>query len=264
MSSLQSDTVKNISVIIPARNEEDNLPKIIPMILKSYYKYILEVIIVDDNSTDGTYIQARKLKKGSRKIKIIRRQKQPGVGSSIKEGIKNLSPKSEYVLFMDCDFTANIKDIAKFIKGIDGMDGVAGSRFIAKNSLKNYPPVKHIANRSFHFLSKHLLNIPHSDLTNNFKLYRKYWVDRLYPLLRSRNFAVNAELGYYPVLLGAKIGQAAVSWKERNGKMGLSKFKIFRVGPSYLKVFLRLLRMKYLSKNSRFYYRRSSNLSAPD
>ncbi|MCL5797830.1 MAG: glycosyltransferase [Patescibacteria group bacterium] len=236
--------LKNLSIIIPARNEENNLARIIPLIVKKYHQHILEIIVVDDNSTDGTYLSAWELKKQYKKIKIVRRIRNPGVGLAIKEGIKNLSPKSEYVLFMDCDFLANVPDIANFIKKIDGFDGVTGSRFMTRGSLKNYPFIKLIANRSFHFLSQLIIGIPHSDLTNNFKLYRKNLVDKLYPILRSPNFAINAELGYYPVIAGASIGQIPVSWKERTRLMGLSKFKIFRVGPSYFLVFLRLIGMR--------------------
>lgn len=235
----------NLSIIIPAKNEEDNLPRIIPALFNRYGKNILELIVVNDNSTDNSKNLLTSLMKRYPKLKAVNRNTQPGVGYAIRIGIKNLFPKSKYVLFMDCDFLVNIPDIARMIDKIKDYDGIVGSRFIRKNGLHNYPKTKLIVNRLYHLLAKLLLGVRQEDLTNNFKLYKKELIDRLYPMLSSKDFAVNAELGFYPVLLGYKIGQVPVIWQERTKHMGLSKFKILRVGPSYLKVFLKMLLIKY-------------------
>lgn len=234
-----------LSIIIPAKNEETNLPQIIPALFRRYGENILEIIVVNNHSTDRSKVILVSLKKRYPKLKVINRHSQPGVGLAIKEGIQNISPESRYVLFIDCDFLANVPDIAKMLEKIKDYDVIVGSRFIRKNSLTNYPKTKLIVNRLYHFLAKILLGVKQEDLTNNFKLYKKKLVDRLYPMLSSKDFAVNAELGFYPVLLGYKIGQVPVIWQERSIHMGLSKFKILRVGPSYFKVFLKLIFMKY-------------------
>lgn len=235
--------IKYLSIIIPARNEQYNLTKIIPVLFTMYDKNIIEIIVVNDNSTDNTRKVLYLLKKIYSRLKIINRYDNPGVGNALKTAINKLSPKSKFALFMDCDFLINIADIAKFMKVIPDFDGVIGSRFISKNSLQNYPGTKLIANRLYHVLAKLLFQIPQSDLTNNFKLYKRELVDILHPYLTSCDFAINAEIGYYPVLWGARIGQVAVKWQEREGQMGLSKFKILRVGPSYLRVLIRLILM---------------------
>ena len=237
----------DISVIIPARNEEKNLKKIIPAIFTRYKQYLTAVIIVDDNSTDKTYHVAATLQKKYPKIKVYRRAHPSGVGLAIRDGITQLSPKTKYVLFMDCDFLSNVPDIAKMIGKIKDAEGVVGSRFIEKDSLTNYPFPKLIANRLYHLLAQLLLGIKQSDLTNNFKLYRHELVDKITPFLTSTDFAINAEIGYYPIIMGAKIAEVPVHWQERNKNMGLSKFKILRVGPSYLLVLFRLVRMKFFN-----------------
>jgi dolichol-phosphate mannosyltransferase len=238
--------ISDISVIIPARNEEANLQILVPSIIAEYNKYIHEVIIIDDCSTDKTYSVSTSLKKKYHKIKIIKRTINPGVGNALKEGIKNLSPLSKYVLMMDCDFIANLNDIKKFIKHADNYDGVIGSRFIQKDSLNNYPLPKLIANRSYYLLTKILFGVRNTDLTNNFKLFSKDLIDQIYPLLSSNDFAINAETGYFPLILGKKIKEVPVRWKERTSQMGLSKFKILKVGPSYFRVLLKLIHMKFL------------------
>ncbi|OGG05894.1 hypothetical protein A3D05_03150 [Candidatus Gottesmanbacteria bacterium RIFCSPHIGHO2_02_FULL_40_24] len=238
--------VKNLSVLIPARNEEPNIKILLPQLLKKYSDFIGEIILINDCSTDGTKRVLRQLKKGNPKIKTVHRRAHPGVGNALKDGIKKLNPNSEYVLFMDCDFLANIGDIGKMVRRIKNYDGIIGSRFIRKNSLVSYPYMKKLVNRSYHYLARFFLKIPNSDLTNNFKLYRTSLVKKVFPLLSSSDFAVNAELGFFPVLMHNRIGEIPVSWQERTEQMGLSKFKILKVGPSYLRVFVRLLRFKYL------------------
>lgn len=246
--------VKNLSIIIPARNEEENIKNIIPAIYQNYGNRILEILLIDDNSTDSTSRVADQMAKKFPSLKVIRRSSKPGVGLSLREGIRNLSPKSAFVLFMDCDFLANVPDIVRMLTVIEGFDGIAGSRFLTGTSLVNYSFIKKIANRSYHLLAKLLFNLPHQDLTNNFKLYRKKLVDKIFPFLTSKDFAINAEIGFYPVLFGARIKEIPVSWSERTIHMGLSKFKIFKVGPSYGKVMLRLIRMKYFTGPNNEYY----------
>lgn len=236
--------IANLSIIIPARNEANNLSKLIFQILQKYDAYLLEIIIVNDCSNDDSEKIINKLQKKSSKIRTVRRKDHPGVGLAIREGIKKLSSKSEHVLFMDCDFLINIPDIDKLIQKASLFDGVVGTRFLEKNSLENYPFLKLLANRSYHFIAKTLLGTNHTDLTNNFKLYNRKLVEKISPLLSRCDFAINAELGYYPVLLGAKVGEVSVRWQERKKNMGISKFKIFRVGPSYCLVLLKLIKMK--------------------
>src|SRR3990167_4469126 len=170
------------SVILPARNEAANLGKLISSLISKYKGLINEIIIVEDCSTDKTLEIALLLQTRYPKyIKIIKRKSPPGVGLALRDGMKNISHKSHYVLFMDSDFLINIPDIAKMIAKIPQYDGVVGSRFMSANSLLNYPKLKFIANRSYHFLTRLFLGIKHTDLTNNFKLYQTELVHKIYP-----------------------------------------------------------------------------------
>lgn len=241
--------IKNISIILPARNEALNLKLIIPALLRSYDQNILEIIVVDDCSNDNTNTVVNHLQKRYTKLHIYHRQQKPGLGLAVKYGIDKISRKATHVLFMDSDFLINISDIAKFIGNFDGLDGIVGSRFINKESLEHYPMYKYIANRTYQWLAKIFLGVKHSDLTNNLKLYKKSLVMKIYPYLTAPDFAFNAQLGFYPVLMGAKIGQVPVRWRERTKYMGRSKFKILKVGPSYAKVLLQLLSFRMKNHN---------------
>ena len=236
-----------ISVVLPAHNEEKNISLIVPNLINSYPKDINEIIIVNDNSTDKTEeVSLKLIKKYGNKIKLINREKPNGVGYTIRDGVNSVAKSSNWVLSMDSDFLDNIGDIQRFIdKTKKGCDGVIGSRFLRKQSLINYPLLKMISNRMYHFLLHSILGIRQRDITNNFKLYKKEIFETI--KLKSANFAVNAETGLLPIIHGYKIAEVPVIWKERD--FGKSKFVVFKLAPSYLKVFFRVFKKKSLNKS---------------
>lgn len=233
----------NLSIIIPAHNEEKNVKKICNAFLTIYPKEILEIIIVDDGSTDKTGVIADRLAKRNKKIKVIHRLSPSGVGLAIRQGIKSVNSKASHVLTIDADFIENVPDIKLFLERIDQFDGLVGSRYLLPKSLIRYPILKKIANRSFHLLCRLVLGITQRDLTNNFKLYKKEIYDRI--PLTSSNFSINAETGIYPLIYGYKIGEIPVKWIGRTSSMGLSKFKLFEVGPYYFRVLLMAILLRY-------------------
>ncbi len=229
-----------ISIVIPAHNEENNLKKIVPALFDELNKQIYEIIIVNDASSDKTKDVAEKLKKKYRKLKIINRVPPCGVGRALRDGYKAVGD-SDWVLSMDCDFLENIKEIKRLIaKAEEGYDGVIGSRYIRQGRLVNYPPVKKISNRIYHFFVRGMLGIRQKDLTNNFKLYKKEIFRRID--WKSDNFAINAETGILPILYGYRIAEAPVSWVQRY--FDKSDFKVFRLAPSYLRVAFRAIGMR--------------------
>jgi dolichol-phosphate mannosyltransferase len=231
---------KNLSVILIAHNEEQNIGTMIEGLFKNYNKEILELIVVDDCSTDRTAFIAQSWSERTSKVKIVKRTLPCGVGRALKAGFSSINPKADYVLSMDCDFTENIKDVALLIREIEekGLDGVIGSRFIKGGKLFNYPFSKKIMNRLFHFIVKRLFGIKQNDLTNNFKLYKRYIFQNL--PWESNGFALNAETGILPVILGYRIGEVPISWFARNSTMGKSKFRLYKAGWSYVWVIIHI------------------------
>ncbi len=231
-----------LSIVIPCHNEEANINKLVKAFLASYDNKILEIIVVNDGSTDKTGNIANDLRKKIRKIKVIHRIPPHGVGLAIREGLKNVSPSASHVLTLDADFIKNVPDIKHFFDSISNYDGLVGSRYLHSGDLIRYPFAKKFANRSFHFLCRILLGITQKDLTNNFKFYKKEIFDSI--PLTSSNFSINAETGIYPIIYGYKIGEIPVKWIGRTKSMGSSKFKLFSVGPYYLRVLLLSLLIK--------------------
>lgn len=240
-----------ISVVIPARNEEANVEHMVKLLMKNLKQDLYELIVVNDCSTDKTGKILNLLAKNNRKLKPVHRTKNPGVGNALKRGLETVPSDTEYVLMLDCDFVENIQDIKKMISSVGQADGFLGSRYIKEGILVNYPIIKKIANRSFHFLARTFLGISSIDVTNNFKLYKYEIIRSVLPFLKSSGFSINAETGLYPLLLGYKLKEIPVRWIGRTAVMGTSNFKVFKAGPGYIRVLKDVLKFKYLNEHNR-------------
>jgi glycosyltransferase involved in cell wall biosynthesis len=159
------------------------------------------------------------------------------VGRAIADGYRVATGR--YVLSMDCDFQHLLPEIRDlFDAAADGYDVVVGSRFSRHSVLLNYPFQKVIANRGFHTIAQLVLRRRFRDLTNNLKLMRREVVERL--ILEEPGFAVNAETGLQPLVMGYRVAEVPISWINRAPDMGSSSFRLMRVGGGYWRVLRRL------------------------
>ena len=227
---------EDLSIVTIAHNEEGVIGKVIDELLANYREKILELIIVDDVSTDKTAAIVQSRSRREPKVKLITRQPPCGVGRAIKTGFKNVSPKASYVLTMDSDFVENMDDIGRMIARMErgDCDGVIGSRFIEGSRMTGYPLTKKMMNRAFHLVVRLLFGIKQKDLSNNFKIYKREIIEKM--PWHSDDFAINAETGILPILSGYKVCEVPASWIGREEGQGKSKFKLFKVGMGYIKV----------------------------
>jgi SAM-dependent methyltransferase len=237
-SLFEHEQLRNtVSVVIPCHNEEMNIEPLITKLMELFGEYIHEIIPVDDNSTDGTAEVIRKLAAADSVIRPVFRSPPNGVGRAIADGYRQIT--GDYVLSMDCDFQHLLPEIRDmFDAAAEGYDVVVGSRFSRRSVLLNYPFQKIIANRGFHALAKIMLRRQFRDLTNNLKLLRREVVEHLE--LTQPGFAVNAETGLQPLLMGYRIKEVPISWINRTPGMGVSSFRLAKVGGGYWQVLLRL------------------------
>jgi glycosyltransferase involved in cell wall biosynthesis len=228
---------RSVSVVIPCHNEEMNIGPLISRLRELFDEYIYEFIPVDDNSTDNTAAVIRKMANEDARIKPVFRSSPNGVGRAIADGYRVTTGR--YILSMDCDFQHLLPELRDlFEAAANGYEVVVGSRFSRHSILLNYPVRKIIANRGFHCLAQLILCRRFRDLTNNLKLMRREVVERLQ--LMEPGFAVNAETGLQPLLMGYNIKEVPISWINRTPDMGMSSFRLVRVGAGYWRVLYRL------------------------
>jgi SAM-dependent methyltransferase len=223
-----------VSVVIPCHNEEMNIEPLVMRLRDLFGEYLYEIIPVDDNSTDGTRAVIERLAAEDIKIKPVFRRPPNGVGLAIRDGYQVASGR--YVLSMDCDFQHLLPEVRDILDAaaVYGYDVVVGSRFSRHSVLLNYPFPKIVANRGFHLLARIVLLRGFRDLTNNLKLLKREVVERL--ILTQPWFAINAETGLQPLVMGYTVKEVPISWINRSPDMGSSSFRLVRAGGGYLRV----------------------------
>jgi hypothetical protein len=230
-----------VSVVIPCHNEEMNVRPLMNRLLTLYGDYIHEIIPVDDNSRDGTAAVIASCAAMEPRIRPVYRRPPNGVGRAIRDGYS--AATGQWVLSMDCDFQHLLPEIRDmFDRASEGAPVIAGSRFSRHSILLNYPLAKIAFNRGFHLLANVVMGRSFRDVTNNLKLLRRDVVERL--LLTSPGFAVNAETGLLPILMGFPLVESPISWVNRSFDMGHSSFKLVKVGGGYVGVLWNVLRAR--------------------
>jgi dolichol-phosphate mannosyltransferase len=226
------------SIVVPCHNEEMNVPSLVRGLLGTYGRYVHEIVIVNDNSTDRTADVARELARTEPRVKLIDRQPPNGVGRALRDGYA--AATGRYILSMDSDFLLLLPELRDLFDAVArGRDGAIGSRFSYDSMLINYPFPKILANRCFHALANLILSLHARDLSNNLKLYRSEILKSL--SIEQPHFAANAETGLKPVLAGYDIEEVPISWIGRSAEMGTSTFDVVKVAPGYFSALISII-----------------------
>jgi SAM-dependent methyltransferase len=222
-----------VSVVVPCHNEEMNLEPLVEGLLKHYNRYIHEIVLVDDNSVDGTRAVLERLVGREPRVHPVIRTPPGGVGLALRDGLQ--AANGRLILTMDCDFLHILPELREmFDAAAKGADVVLGSRFSRESVLINYPIQKIVCNRTFHLLASLLFWRRLRDMTNNLKLLKREVVDNLQ--LESFRFAANAETGLKPLLMGFAVQAVPISWINRSPEMGQSSFSLLKNGLGYATV----------------------------
>jgi len=172
-----------ISVVLPTYNERDNISRLIDMIEHVFERNKIdgEILIVDDNSPDGTAKIARDLNKKYGNIMVFVRKNERGVGSAHIFGYKHA--KGDIIIAMDCDLSHDPKQIPQFLEKLDeGYDIVLGSRHIKGSyyeKKKFRTIIKYLTSKFGNILASLITNTPIHDFTNGYRAIRKYLVKNI-------------------------------------------------------------------------------------
>lgn len=218
----------SLSIIIPIKDEEENIEKISEKISK--IDIDLELCFVDDFSTDKSFEKVLEIKKKYKFIKIIKNSKK-GLGNAIISGI-SIASKS-FTCIMMCDGSDSTSDLKKYYNIIKSKncDAVFGSRFFKESIVTNYPLKKLILNRIFNLIVSILFFNKFNDYTNAFKIYKTSSLKNLQPIV-SESFNVFLEIPLKIISRKMSYETTSISWNGRT--RGSSKFKIKELQSKYL------------------------------
>ena len=233
-----------LSVIVPARDEEDSVAVMIGSTVEvlDREKIPFEIIIVDDGSQDRTASVVRGLSADDRRIRLAHCFEPHGFGMAVRKGLQIF--RGDVAAVMMADLSDDPEDRYYYVLR-DRAECVFGSRFQPESKLIDYPAHKLLINRLANWFIKVLFRIPFNDTTNAFKLYRRSAVDAMQPLI-SRHFNLTVEMPLKVIVRGYSFAMIPISWRNRTS--GLSKLKIKEMGSRYLFITLYLWLEKHLSR----------------
>ena len=219
-----------LSIIVPVRNESENLNEIFHYFLKNLKDLKFEVLIINDFSEDDTFSKAEQLSKEFNEFKVINNDKK-GLGGAINLGIKSSSGSN--IAIMMADQSDSIDDLKKYnsILNSQNFDAVLGSRFLKDSKITDYPIGKLILNRIFNKFVSLIFWNKFNDYTNAFKIYKKKILLEIMPLI-SEDFNIFLEIPLKIISRNYKYEVIPISWDGR--KKGKSKFRIKELRSKYL------------------------------
>jgi len=219
---------KKVLIIIPTYDELENLPKLLPEVLSK--DEIIDVLIVDDNSPDGTADWVENEMKNNPRIKLIKREMKMGLGTAYIAGFKYaLENNYDYIFEMDADFSHDPDEIQNFLNLIKTYDLVLGSRYKEGVNVVNWPMRRLMLSLFANMYTRVITGLPVHDATGGYKCFRKEVLQSInLDEIRSNGYAFQIELTFKAWKKGFKIKELSIVFTDRvKGTSKMSK-KIVR------------------------------------
>ncbi|MBW4426023.1 MAG: glycosyltransferase [Nostoc desertorum CM1-VF14] len=241
-----SKSVKTLSIVIPAYNEEDCIVQTIHTISRvlEQEKINYEILVVNDNSKDNTEQLLQQINSENSKLRYINNYYPNGFGFAVRCGLENFTGDAVAVVMADSSDAP--EDIVNYYHKLqEGYDCVFGSRFIRGGKVIDYPSHKLIVNRLANLFIKILFGLKFNDTTNAFKIYRKDVIEGISPLV-SHHFNLTVEIPLKAIVRGYSYTTIPITWRNRT--TGVSKLKLKEMGSRYLFIVLYIWLEKHLSR----------------
>ncbi len=217
-------------IIIPTYNELDNLRPLITEIFS--YTPQTDILIVDDNSPDGTGKLADELSAANPQIHVLHREGKLGLGTAYIAGFKYaIAHQYDAAFEMDADFSHDPKYLPNFLEAIQDADLVIGSRYIAGGDTPNWSLLRRFISGGGNIYARFMLGLPIHDCTAGYRCYRRRVLETIdLDTVQSQGYAFQIELLYRVRKHGFKIVETPIVFLDRRvGKSKMSR-KIFLEG----------------------------------
>ena len=213
--------MERVLVIVPTYNERDNLPEIV----RAVHEHLAEadLLVVDDNSPDGTGQLADELAAADPRVHVNHRPGKLGLGTAILAGMRH-AMRHDYELFlcMDADFSHHPRYLPSLVEGMHGHDLMIGSRYVPGGGTVNWPASRKLMSGGVNLLVRFLMRISARDTSGGFRCYRvaklrQTDLDHLW----SHGYSFQEEVLYRCRKAGFRIGETPIVFEDR--RAGSSK-----------------------------------------
>jgi len=225
-----------VVVVVPTLNEAENVSALIEAMPANVGAWALDILFVDDDSSDGTREIIAPLCGGGR-VHLLHRIGKRGLGGAYIEGFRwALARCYDLVFEMDADFSHDPRYIADFISKIEsGADLVLGSRYIGGVRVLNWPISRLLLSISAGRFVRAVTGMPFSDPTGGFKCFRRTTLERLnLDTVRSNGYGFQIELTHQAWMIGCDIREIPIVFEDR--RAGVSKMSIAIAGEAFARV----------------------------
>ena len=217
-----------ILIIVPTYNELENLPRLLPEVLSKDSN--IDVLIIDDNSPDGTAAFVENEIKKNNRIHLIKRESKQGLGTAYIAGFKYALQKDYQLIFeMDADFSHDPNEIPKFLEEIKTADVVLGSRYKNGVNVINWPMRRLLLSWFANFYTRLITGMPLHDATGGFKCFKREVLEAInFEHVKSNGYAFQIEMNFKAWKKGFRIKEIPIIFVDRvKGNSKMSK-KIVR------------------------------------
>ncbi len=202
-------------VIIPTYNERDNIEPLVRAVLA--VAPALDVLVVDDNSPDGTGALAAALARETDRVRVLHRPGKGGLGAAYLAGFDYaLARDYARVVEMDADFSHRPEDLPRLLRASGEADVVIGSRNVPGGRVENWSPVRNAISKGGSLYARTILGLPIRDCTGGFKCFRREALTALdLDHVRSNGFGFQVELNYLSHRAGLRIAEVPIVFPDR-------------------------------------------------
>ncbi len=201
-------------VCLPTYNERENLEAMV----RALAPHDVRVLVIDDNSPDGTGELADSLARELAFVGVLHRERKEGLGPAYLAGFRRaLADGAELVLEMDCDFSHDPNDVPRLIAAVrDGADVALGSRYVAGGEIDNWGIRRRVVSAGGSWYARALLGIGVRDLTGGFKCFRREVLERIdLDAVHAKGYAFQIEMTYRALRAGFTVVEVPIRFVDR-------------------------------------------------
>jgi dolichol-phosphate mannosyltransferase len=202
------------TVCLPTYNERENLERMV----RALGELGVRVLVIDDNSPDGTGEIADRLAASHDFVSVLHRERKEGLGPAYLAGFRRaLADGAELILEMDCDFSHDPRDVPRLIEAAEaGVDLVLGSRYVPGGSIPNWGFVRRFISRGGCIYAQLWLQTRVRDLTGGFKCYRRRVLESIdVDAIHSKGYAFQIEGTYRTLRKGFRVLEVPITFVDR-------------------------------------------------
>lgn len=224
-------------VIFPTYNEKDNIPEIVKAVFEQVPQGV-DILVVDDNSPDGTAQVVKKMAENDPRVNLLLREKKQGLGRAYIAGFEwGMNRKYDILIEMDADFSHRPIDLVKILQTMQGHDFAVGSRYVAGGGTRNWGLIRKIISRGGSLYARFILGFPMNDWTGGFNAWKRSVLEAIgLQQIQSNGYSFQIELKYKAQKLGFKGIEVPIQFEER--RVGQSKMSLQIVLEAFYKVWM--------------------------